>query len=133
MYDNYNYPPGADTPSAPWNQPGDPEPIDLELEVTMCLTHKTVVSTTNYTDFAEDEEGYSEREIHDGDKDVMAYYKSQHKSIPELLGELAKYIKGELECKDISSQRRYELNDMLLTCEGWSVNDIEIEDYNAAK
>lgn len=29
MYDNYNYPPGADTPSAPWNQS---EPVAYLLE-----------------------------------------------------------------------------------------------------
>lgn len=132
MYDNYNYPAGADTPDAPWNQPCDPEPIDLELEVTMCLTHNTVVSTTNYTDYADDEDGHTERELHDGYKDVMGYYKQQHKSIPELLNELAKYIKGELE-GNVSPQRRYELNDMLFTCEGWKVNDVQVEDYNEAK
>ena len=54
MYDNYNYPLGADTPSAPWNQH---EPDEKEFEVTCSQTlSKTVtVSTTNYEEGVDEE------------------------------------------------------------------------------
>jgi len=129
MYDNYNYPMGADTPSAPWNQPGDPDPVELNIEVTMCLTHKTTVQTTNYDDCT-DEEGYTERDFHDTETDIHDYYEKQHKSIPQLLNELAKYINGELQSGGLSSMRRQELEEMLDDCNGWTVNDFELEDYD---
>lgn len=129
MYDNYNYPMGADTPSAPWNQPCDPGPVELNVEVTMCLSHRTTVQTTNYDD-STDEEGYTERDFHDSASDIQEYYEKQHKSIPQLLGELAKYINGELHSGGLSSMRRQELEEMLDDCNGWEVNDLEIEDYD---
>jgi len=50
-------------------------------------------------------------------------------SRPKMLGELAKYIKGELAGGDISASRRQELEVMLEDCVGWETVDIEIEDY----
>lgn len=45
MYDNYNYPAGADTPDAPWNQVDTPE---KEFEVTCCqVLSRTVTVVTN--------------------------------------------------------------------------------------
>ena len=38
--DNYNYPMGADTSDAPWNQ-SDPKPVNVEVQVTIVLT-KTI-------------------------------------------------------------------------------------------
>ena len=127
MYDNYNYPPGADTPDAPWNQVEN-EPIDVNVVAEVTLVHNTKVSTTNYNAYT-DEEGYHDEELYDGYQEIEEYYKEQHKSIPDLLDELAKYIKGELAGGDLSHQRRQELELMLEDCEGWEVGNIEIEDF----
>lgn len=43
MYDNYNYPPGADTPNAPWNQV---EPPEIEAEVYMSFTVERIATIT---------------------------------------------------------------------------------------
>lgn len=47
MYDNYNYPMGADNASAPWNEPIIPE---KEFDITCCQTLSKTVSvlTSNY-------------------------------------------------------------------------------------
>lgn len=127
MYDNYNYPPGADTPDAPWNQV-ELEPIDVDVVAEVTLVHNTKVSTTNYNAYT-DEEGYCDEGLHDSYQDIEEYYKEQHKSIPDLLDELAKYIKGELAGGNLSHRRRQELELMLEDCLGWEVGNIEIEDF----
>ena len=43
MYDNYNYPLGADNPDAPWNQKENPE---REIEVTVSVTLSKTIKVT---------------------------------------------------------------------------------------
>lgn len=128
MYNNYNYPAGADTPDAPWNQPCDPDPMEITVRVTTLLSHETTVETDNY-DICHDYGWSDSIDLHDSNSDVEKYYKAQHKSVPELLGELAKYIKGELT-GDISQERKNELNAMLADCKGWKTEDLQVEDYD---
>ena len=56
--DNYNYPVGADTKDAPWNQVDNPE---REIQVTVSVTLSKIVSikASDYkiTDFGKDEDG----------------------------------------------------------------------------
>lgn len=53
-----NYPIGADTPDAPWNQV-DPEPKKIEVTVSVTLSKTVEVEVTDYTVKEEfDEEGY---------------------------------------------------------------------------
>lgn len=127
MYDNYNYPAGSDTPNAPWNQ-RENDPVDIETDITVSLVNRVIVKTTNYTEY-QDEEG-CDFDLHDGHKDIENRYKEQHRSIPDLLAELAKYIRGELAGAVISGSRKHELKMMLDDCQGWQVDNIEIEDYN---
>jgi hypothetical protein len=126
MYDNYNYPAGADTPDAPWNEREVPE-IGLKAEITVLLKKSDVkVFTSNYN-FDED----GKIELNDCYSDIEEYYEKQCNSIPKLLGELAKYINGELAVGNISRSRRQELKAMLEDCEGWEATDIEAEEYTA--
>lgn len=58
MYDNYNYSVGADTPSAPWNQEGNPErEIEVTISVTLSKTVKIKVSDYDIIDSGKDEDG----------------------------------------------------------------------------
>lgn len=53
---NYDYPMGADTPNAPWNQV-DPEPRKIEVTVSITLSKTVEVEVTDYTaeeDYDED-------------------------------------------------------------------------------
>lgn len=128
MYDNYNYPMGADTPDAPWNQPGDPDPITLAVTVNTTLYRDSTVETSNY-DICRDDFDETHIELHDGYSDVERYYTEQHKSIPFLLDELAKYIEGELAGCDLSQSRRQELEEMLADCKGWKEHSFEVEEF----
>lgn len=129
MYDNYNYPPGADTPDAPWNQV-EPDPIDVNVVAKVTLVHNAKVTSTNYDAYTDEEDGSCNEKLNDGYQDIRKYYKEQHKSIPDLLNELTKYIKSELAEGNLSCQRKQELEWMLEDCEGWEVDNIEIEDFN---
>ena len=56
--DNYNYPMGADTKDAPWNQVDNPErEIEVTVSVTLSKTVKVRVSDYKITDSGKDEDG----------------------------------------------------------------------------
>ena len=56
--DNYNYPMGADTKDAPWNQTDNPErEIEVTVSVTLSKTVRISVSDYEITDSGKDEDG----------------------------------------------------------------------------
>ena len=120
MYDNYNYPPGADTPDAPWNQ-RDPDPKTFDCDIAVTIVNTLPVSTSCY--YRDSEDGSTDT----SDVNWEDEYKSQYLGIPALLNELAKYIDGEL-ASGVSGSRRWELRQMLEECRGWKVKDIDISE-----
>ena len=55
MYDNYNYPLGADNPDASWNQEENPErEIEVTVSVTLSKTIKVKVSDYDIIDSGKD-------------------------------------------------------------------------------
>lgn len=124
MYDNYNYPPGADTPDAPWNRQDVPE-INVDCDMTVILVKSAVpVVTDQYT---KDESGYTE--ITDGGLDLIKRYKQQHFSITDMLSELKQYITDEIST-DIPASRRQRLTDMLDDCQNWQIEDVDVDYYS---
>lgn len=115
------YPAGADTPDAPWNQIDMPE-IEVKCDVMVSVVREGVpVMTDNYT---RDEDGIEVLQEYLADD-----YENGHHDIPELLGELAKYIKGELAGGVIGDRRR-QLLDMLADCQGWRTEETSVEDFS---
>lgn len=130
MSDKDYYPAGAyNDPNAPFNEPADPDPIDINVMAVLRVSHETIVSTENYSE-TWDEEGYHERELFDKNSDIERLYNEQHKTIPQLFDELARYINCELLSDGLSRSRRQELQDMLADCKGWTVEEVEIDDYD---
>lgn len=124
MYDNYNYPPGADNSDAPWNRQDIPE-INVDCDMTVILVKPSVpVVTDQYT---KDESGYTE--ITDGGLDLIKRYKQQHFSITDMLSELKQYITDEIST-DIPASRRQRLTDMLDDCQNWQIEDIDVDYYS---
>lgn len=116
MCDNYNYPPGADTPDAPWNQIEPPE-VEFEATATVTLNKDADVLTDKlYNDDGDWEPSVNAHEI----------WSDNYMDIPALLAELVKYIDGELEGKP-SHQRKWELQKMKESAQGWTVIDEEYE------
>lgn len=128
MYNNYNYPMGADTPDAPWNERGNEE-REFEVVVTQTLEKNETVFTSDYKYFVEQEEdfGYSEV-IETDDTDWERAWREQCWSIPELLNKLKKYVEDELATnKNIDKGRKNYLNGIINACQGWNVIETCVE------
>ena len=53
--DNYNYPCGADSSDAPWNQ-CDPEPKEVNVTVSITLSKQLTVEVDDYKEYTEQDE-----------------------------------------------------------------------------
>uniref|UniRef100_UPI004029AA35 hypothetical protein n=1 Tax=Lachnospira eligens TaxID=39485 RepID=UPI004029AA35 len=109
--DNYNYPMGADTKDAPWNQADNPErEIEVTVSVTLSKTVKIKVSDYEITDSGKDEDGEYFEDIDYSKCDLKRAVEEQI-TLPQ---DAYKYVKGEFN----NGQR----NDL----EGWDVDDFEV-------
>ena len=98
MYDNYNFPAGADTPDAPWNQ-SEPDDKDFLVDVEYVLQKKNVkVTTKDYKPeiVNKDEEIVEPLDTSDTNWED-AYNNSGHFTIQEMLDELKEYVKVMLK------------------------------------
>jgi len=131
--DNYNYPLGADTPDAPWNQ-CDPDPIDIEVEVIETYTKTITVPVTDYTvteDYDDDcDEGRCIARkclVYDYDDcNLKEAFENNHYTIEELLKAcketLTEYRNTFLE----KSVKWREIDNLITETEGWNQENIEI-------
>ena len=128
MLERDYYPAGAySDPNAPYNQPADPDPIEVECDTVVTLRKTITVETCNYTpDY--DEDGSFDIELFDGCIDLANKVEEQHYSLTDLLNELVKYIKNDL-CADIPEKRKRELREMLADAEGWEEYCVEVDEY----
>ena len=141
-----NYPPGVsdNTPDAPWNQPEVPEK-EFDVTCTLCMSKNASAYTTDYIPGAEgvdyepdDAGGYCACGWHDHDNtsntNWSSVFKDSHKTIPELLEELKKYIQRDLDNIDkVAEEQKHNkaflkrrLEFLLEECDGWNVDE---EDY----
>lgn len=107
MYDNY--PPGAaNDPNAPYNQPGDPDPIDVEVAVSYSMSRNFTISVANYSmevdeDCDIDDEGHSYCHMIEtpdfSDTNLEEEFKDNEETlgIPQLLSELQTLVEEKLE------------------------------------
>ena len=141
-----NYPPGVsdNTPDAPWNQPDVPEK-EFDVTCTLCMSKTVSCFTNDYIPGAEgvdyepdDEGGCVACGWHDPDDtsntNWSSVFKDSHKTIPELLEELKKYIQRDLDNIDkVAEEQKHnkaflkrKLELLLEECDGWNVDE---EDY----
>ena len=107
--DNYNYPMGADTKDAPWNQADNPErEIEVTVSVTLSKTVKIKVSDYEITDSGKDEDGeyfedidYSNCNLKDAVEEQVILPQSAHM-----------YVKGNSKVQEDLSN--------------WCVDDLEV-------
>ena len=106
--DNYNYPMGADTKDAPWNQVDNPErEIEVTVSVTLSKTVKIKVSDYEITDSGKDEDGkcfeviaYSNCLVKDAVEEQIALPQNAYiyvKSKPEVHEDLSNWCVDDLE------------------------------------
>ena len=133
MYDNYNYPPGADTPDAPWNEVEVPD-MEFDVTISMSLSKTVKCSTNKYNPIVIDEPHNRLHEEYPDTSDTpwSEVYGDNHKTIPELLEELKKYIQKDLdnlandETKMDKAFHRRRLEFLMKECDNWVVDE---EDY----
>ena len=106
--DNYNYPMGADTKDAPWNQVDNPErEIEVTVSVTLSKTVKIKVSDYEITDSGKDEDGeyfedidYSNCDLKSAVEEQIVLPQSAHmyvKSNPKVHEDLSNWCVDDLE------------------------------------
>ena len=106
--DNYNYPMGADTKDAPWNQVDNPErKIEVTVSVTLSKTVKIKVSDYEITDSGKDEDGeyfedidYSNCDLKGTVEEQIVLPQSAHmyvKSNPKVREDLSNWCVDDLE------------------------------------
>ena len=126
MYDNYNYPPGADTPDAPWNEPLIPE-RDFDVEVTITMSKVVTITTDNYVPEYDDEDGhtYANTENTEWDKE---FENSGHFTIADLIEELNGYVVADMKTCAPNPRKVSQSQRLLLACEDWETIDESYEE-----
>lgn len=134
MYDNYNYPLGADNEDAPWNEKPTPE-IDFEVLVSQTLSKSTIVTTSDYiyTENVEyDDEGsrFLERDQDTENTNWERAYNESGLHTPleliELFGEFLKEHLKTIPDDKVSEYKRRRCMDLIIECEDWTSDDLEI-------
>ena len=124
MYDNYNYPLGADNPSAPWNEPLDPEPKEFEIVISQCLSKSLKVLTQNYTKEYEEESGLILANTDDTEWKTV-YEDEGHYTIDELLKTFQWLLKKVID-EDVDYNTKDYYEHLIEECNNWCINETEI-------
>lgn len=124
--DNYNYPMGADTPDAPWNQVDLPE---KEIEVTISLTlSKTVkIFVDDYIIEEEFDDGHYYKSCNFSECDLHEAVKNQI----VLPNEISEYIEKVVKVQEnIKTSKPLNLppriKNAIEDCKDWCVDDFEV-------
>ena len=134
MYNNYDYPCGADGPDAPWNQ-SEPEPVEVEVTISQSLSRSTKIEVTDYVaneweDMEPNDKGGFNRiggvEYDFSDCDLKGAYEEQEYTIPELLDCLKAYLITDIAECDKESGKKKKLQHILKCCEGWILDETEV-------
>lgn len=114
--DNYNYPMGADTKDAPWNQVDNPErEIEVTVSVTLSKTVKIKVSDYEITDSGKDEDGEYFEDIDYSNCDLKGAVEEQI-YLPQEAGQLIEdFAIGTVKAKNI-------VEDL----SNWNVDEMEV-------
>ena len=129
-----NFPPGAaNDPSAPYNEVEVPD-MEFDVTISMSLSKTVKCSTNKYNPVVIDEPHNRLHEEYPDTSDTPwgEVYGDNHKTIPELLSELKKYIQKDLDnlisddSKPDKAFHRRRLEHLMLECDDWVVNE---EDY----
>ena len=127
MYNNYDYPVGADNENAPWNQHDVPEQ-DFEISICQVLSKDVTVTTDNYIPVEEYE---PQNGIHDmypdtSDTDWKEVYCEDHFTPLQLINLFKRYLEDELSHKGAVSKAPSYLKHLISECSDWNDDELEI-------
>lgn len=123
MYDNYNYPIGTDNPSAPWNEPKEPDVRPFNVCISQSVSKNTKVFTSNYMPEVEDGNLYYET----GDTPWLEeYYSDNHLDVLQLLSLYKESLQESLKKEDLTPKERRKIQHLIDECEGWITDEIDV-------
>lgn len=126
MYNNYDYPLGADNSYAPWNQVENSE-IERDCEVTETISRKVTLSTTDYVAEEDWDDEFGKCVSADtSDTDWAGEYSNQEYTVLELIDKLKLYVEEDIKNTAINSGKGRELQRLLAACDGWEQVDLEV-------
>lgn len=118
MYNNYDYPVGADTPDAPWNIEDLPEK-NFAITVSCSLSKDTEVTSNNY-----DETGfYGAGSLNE----PWNTYTDSEDTVEEIIDFARQCAKSMLTKHDYSIKSKWGLKRMINSCKGWAVDEENAE------
>ena len=113
MYNNWDYPMGADTPDAPWNEV-DPPKKTFDITISYSLSKDVDISSINY-------DSDDKLDCPWNDYTESEYTPSE---IIEFAKQCAEYM---LSNKDYKVKFKYGLKKMINSCTGWTVDEENAE------
>ena len=124
MYDNYNYPLGADNENAPWNEKEN-KVKEFMCEATVILTKRLNVATQNYI---EEEPEYPDfmGAIDTTDVDWEEEYANQHFEFTEMLTRMRSLLR-KWQPSDLSFNEIRELEELLDDANNWELYEIQVQ------
>lgn len=135
MYDNYHYPPGADTPDAPWNQVENPEE-EFNVTIVETLSKNVTIFTSNYNLEVDCDEDGCYRNCDTSDTPWKDEYKTQGCTAIETIIAVKTYLEEVRlqqltdlsNCRSLTESERKELRvvkDLIKQCSDWEQEEIE--------
>ena len=145
MYDNYNYPAGADTPDAPWNEPVIPEK-EFEVTCSQSLSRTATVCTDNYipgasgVDYEPDDEGgcyasgWQDPDDTSDSNWADEYESNGYKTPLQLIQMLREYLEKDLRDiqkdmlpndRSFKATKARQLKGLIEECECWTEDETE--------
>lgn len=116
MYNNNDYPVGADTPKAPWNEK-EPPVKSFDIAVSCSLSKDTVISSRNYDDI----NGCNQI------REPWNEYTSSEYTVEEIISFACKSAKLMLN-KNINNIKSNNcLIKMINSCKGWVTDEENVE------
>ena len=130
MYDNYHYPLGADTPSAPWNEKPIPEK-DFIVCVSQTLSKSAEVTTDNYLPVVVHEKHNRIHEEYADTSDTKwkeVYKDNEHYTPLQLISLFRDMLEGELEKSEnlLSDHTKGYYEHLIEECSNWIEDELEI-------
>ena len=124
--DNYNYPWGADTPDAPWNQVEVPE-RDFDVIISQTLSKSTTVTTSNYIPVSEREEDFNNFYCDTSNTNWKdAYSESGHYTPLELIEKFKELLEKYMPDPIVNMKDYKKARFLIEECKNWIEDDIEI-------
>lgn len=128
MYNNYDYPLGADNSSAPWNQVENSE-IERDCKVTETITRRVTLSTTDYVAEEDWDDELGKCASSDtSDTDWAGEYSNQEYTALELIARLKVYVEEDIRNTSPNTGKGRELQRLLSACSGWEQVELEVEE-----